>query len=47
VPVELIAERLYGLRFEPAGPTDDREIPDATSILGCVARRLAADFTTH
>jgi ribonucleoside-diphosphate reductase alpha chain len=46
VPLELIVERLRGLRFEPAGPTDDQEIPQATSVMDYVARRLAADFTT-
>lgn len=43
-PVELIFERLRGQRFEPAGLTDDHEIPEATSIMDYVARRLAADF---
>jgi ribonucleoside-diphosphate reductase alpha chain len=46
VPVDLIAERLRGLRFEPAGLTDDREIPEATSVMDYVARRLATDFGT-
>ncbi|HKT01764.1 MAG TPA: hypothetical protein VJT31_19740 [Rugosimonospora sp.] len=44
VPVETIASRLRGLRFEPAGPTDDPEIPEATSVLDYIARRLLADF---
>jgi len=44
--VDLIAERLRGLRFEPAGLTDDREIPEATSVMDYVARRLATDFGT-
>ena len=47
VPVELIAARLRGLRFEPAGLTDDHEIPEATSVMDYVARRLAADFATR
>ncbi len=46
VPVELIAARLRGLRFEPAGLTDDHEIPEVTSVMDYVARRLAADFST-
>lgn len=45
VPVPLIAERLRGLHFEPAGPTDDPEIPTATSIVDYVARRMTLDFT--
>lgn len=44
VPVELIAERLRGLRFEPAGWTDDDQIPEATSVMDYVGRRLALDF---
>jgi ribonucleoside-diphosphate reductase alpha chain len=31
-------------RFHPAGPTDDEEIPVATSVLDYVARRLAIDY---
>ena len=45
VPLELIAARLRGLRFEPAGGTDDHDIPEATSVMDYVARRLAADFS--
>ena len=44
VPVELIVERLRGLRFEPAGWTDDEQIPEATSVVDYVGRRLALDF---
>ncbi|NJC71625.1 hypothetical protein HC031_18145 [Planosporangium thailandense] len=44
VPMELIAERLRGLEFEPAGFTDDQEIPEATSVMDYVVRRLTADF---
>jgi ribonucleoside-diphosphate reductase alpha chain len=43
-PLEVIVERLRGLRFEPAGLTDDDEIPQATSVMDYVVRRLAADF---
>ncbi|MCK9902511.1 hypothetical protein MXD63_20825 [Frankia sp. Cpl3] len=32
------------LRFEPAGLTDDPEIPRAASIIDYVVRRLALDF---
>jgi ribonucleoside-diphosphate reductase alpha chain len=44
VPLDLVVERLRGLRFEPAGVTDDTEIPEATSVMDYLARRLAADF---
>jgi ribonucleoside-diphosphate reductase alpha chain len=47
VPLGLIAARLRGLRFEPAGLTDDHEIPDATSVMDYVARRLVTDFSAH
>ena len=43
-PLEVIVERLRGLHFEPAGFTDDDEIPEATSVMDYIARRLAADF---
>ena len=40
----LIVARLRGLRFEPAGLTDDTEITEVTSVMDYVAQRLAADF---
>lgn len=46
VPVGLIIDRLRGLRFEPAGLTDDEDIPEATSVMDYVARRLALDYPT-
>lgn len=45
-PVDLIVEQLRGLRFEPAGPTNDEEIPLATSVMDYVACRLALDHAT-
>jgi ribonucleoside-diphosphate reductase alpha chain len=44
VPVTLLADRLRGLRFEPAGWTDDEQIPQAASVMDYLARRLAMDF---
>jgi ribonucleoside-diphosphate reductase alpha chain len=44
VPVELLVSRLKGLQFEPAGLTDDQEVPQASSVMDYIARRLAADF---
>jgi len=35
---------LSGTRFEPAGFTGDDDVPEATSIVDYVARRLAGDF---
>jgi ribonucleoside-diphosphate reductase alpha chain len=42
-PCELIRHGL-GLRFSPAGRTDDPDIPTALSIADYVARRLALDW---
>lgn len=44
VPLALIVERLQGLKFEPAGFTDDEDVPTATSIVDYIAHRLAQDF---
>jgi ribonucleoside-diphosphate reductase alpha chain len=46
-PVEVIVSKLKDLRFEPFGMTDDPEIPDASSIMDWVARRLALDWLPH
>lgn len=37
-------ERFRGMRFEPSGPTNNPEIPEATSILDYVARYLEHHF---
>jgi len=37
-------ERFRGMRFEPSGPTNNPEIPEATSILDYVARYLELHF---
>ncbi|WP_256804779.1 ribonucleotide reductase [Frankia sp. ACN10a] len=44
VPLVTYVREFAGLRFEPAGLTDDPEIPRATSIIDYVVRRLALDF---
>jgi ribonucleoside-diphosphate reductase alpha chain len=44
VPLDLVVDRLRGLRFEPAGVTDDSDVPKAASVIDYVARRLEADF---
>lgn len=31
--MELIVNRLQSLRFEPAGLTDDEDVPEATSAM--------------
>lgn len=42
-PVEVYLSKFAGLRFVPAGRTDDPELPLATSLLDYVARRIAVD----
>jgi ribonucleoside-diphosphate reductase alpha chain len=37
-------ERFRGMRFEPSGPTNNPEIPEASSILDYVARYLEHHF---
>jgi ribonucleoside-diphosphate reductase alpha chain len=44
VPLVTFVRQFTDLRFEPAGLTDDAEIPQATSIIDYVVRRLALDF---
>ncbi len=43
VPLADYVVRMQGLHGEPSGPTDDPEIPTATSAFDYLARRLAAD----
>lgn len=43
VPAEVIVSKLKDLRFEPFGWTDDPDIPEASSIMDWVARRMALD----
>jgi ribonucleoside-diphosphate reductase alpha chain len=42
-PVEVIVAKLKDIRFEPLGRTDDPEIPDVSSVVDWVARRIALD----
>jgi ribonucleoside-diphosphate reductase alpha chain len=43
VPAEVIVTKLKDLRFEPFGRTDDPDIPQATSVMDWLARRIALD----
>lgn len=43
VPAEVIVSKLKDLRFEPFGWTDDPDIPEASSVMDWVARRIALD----
>jgi ribonucleoside-diphosphate reductase alpha chain len=47
VPLEIFVRRFADARFEPAGLTDDPEIPQATSVIDYVVRRLALDHLTY
>lgn len=44
VPAETIIQKLVNTRYEPMGMTDDAEIPEASSVMDYVCRRLALDF---
>jgi hypothetical protein len=44
VPVELVTAKLAGSRFEPLGRTDDPELPEVTSVVDWLARRIALDL---
>jgi ribonucleoside-diphosphate reductase alpha chain len=43
VPADVIVSKLKDMRFEPFGWTDDPDIPEASSVMDWVARRLALD----
>ena len=44
LPAEDAVDRFRGMRFEPSGPTNNPDIPDASSILDYVARYLERHF---
>jgi ribonucleoside-diphosphate reductase alpha chain len=44
VPLETFVAKFKDMRFEPMGPTDDPEVPAATSVGDYLARRLAQDW---
>ena len=44
VPISVIALKMQGSRFEPSGPTDNRQIPIATSITDYIFRWLELKF---
>ena len=44
LPAADAAERFRGMRFEPMGPTNNPDIPEAASILDYVARYLQVNF---
>lgn len=44
VPAEVIVSKLKDMRFEPFGLTDDADIPEVTSVMDWLARRIALDY---
>ena len=44
VPLKTYVQKLSSMRFEPMGMTDDPDVPEASSVMDYIARRLALDF---
>jgi ribonucleoside-diphosphate reductase alpha chain len=44
LPLRDAVDRFRGMRFEPMGPTNNPQIPEARSILDYVARYLERNF---
>ncbi len=44
LPVPAAVDRFRGMRFEPAGPTSNPHIPEASSILDYVARYIELHY---
>lgn len=44
VPATVIVAKLKDMRFEPLGMTDDPDIPQVSSVMDWVARRIILDF---
>jgi ribonucleoside-diphosphate reductase alpha chain len=42
-PLQEFTDDYTGTRFAPAGPTDDPDLPHATSVVDYLARRLVLD----
>lgn len=47
VPVEKLAEKLSGARFEPAGQTGNAEIPEVSSLTDYLFQWLVKNFPTE
>jgi ribonucleoside-diphosphate reductase alpha chain len=43
VPADVVVAKLKNLRFEPLGTTDDPDLPEVTSVVDWVVRRIALD----
>ncbi|MCZ6834386.1 MAG: hypothetical protein O7G85_01295 [Planctomycetota bacterium] len=47
LPLQEAVDRFRGMRFDPMGPTNNPDIPEASSILDYVARYLELKFITE
>ncbi|MFC4857044.1 hypothetical protein [Actinophytocola glycyrrhizae] len=47
VPAEVVVAKLADIRFEPLGGTDDPDLPQVTSVVDWVARRIALDHVSE
>lgn len=47
VPLEVFVRDYVGMRFEPAGITNDLEIKQVSSVMDYVGRRLALDYLPY
>lgn len=47
VPLEVFVAEYVGMRFEPAGLTNDPEVRQASSVMDYVGRRLAFDYLPY
>ncbi|HET9140743.1 hypothetical protein [Actinophytocola sp.] len=47
VPAEVVVAKLRNMRFEPLGSTDDPDLPEVTSVVDWVARRIALDHLSE
>jgi len=47
LPLQDAVDRFRGMRFDPMGPTNNADIPEASSILDYVARYLELKFITE
>lgn len=47
LPLQDAVDRFRGMRFDPMGPTNNPQIPEALSILDYVARYLELKFITE
>lgn len=47
VPLRVFVSDYVGMRFEPAGLTNDPEVKQASSVMDYVGRRLALDYLPY